>query len=241
MRNKLIFAMFLMLAALPARAAIGFVQIANGTAAAGTTCVVTITTTSTNTLVMTTSDRPVTSIVSSITDSAGTNTWTNAAAVTDSGNAAHEEAWTTQVSSNSVTSVTVHYSVTLTHAICHIAEYSGVQAIGLNNTNSNASGTNPTVSITTQDANNFVVAGLGENGNNIYTAQNGNLRQQTSANTRREGTVDNTAVSASSVTCSVTYSGNAPWVAAAVELRSTSGAAAPTGINKRQKYEQVDP
>jgi hypothetical protein len=113
-------------------------------------------------------------------------------------------------------------SGTTTGAIS-IAAYSGVLAIGvLTAQNDSASATTtPTVSLTTQDANNFVVAILNQGSSTIQTwsAGTGNLRTSIGiATVRGQALVDNTAASATSVTCSATSNRSAGYGAVAIEL-----------------------
>jgi hypothetical protein len=83
------------------------------------------------------------------------------------------------------------------------------------------------VSLTTPEANDYVVAGLGANSYYGYLATNGVIRQsgglaQGSGNNYVETVLcDNTAASATSVTCS-SVSGPAAWAANALALRTVS-------------------
>jgi hypothetical protein len=103
----------------------------------------------------------------------------------------------------------------------------GVVAIGTNDTASGTS-TAPSIALTTQDANNFVVSGFTFVGNKTWTADTGNLRDNYdgggSQGQSASAVVDNTAASATSVTTSATLSGSDSWAAIAIELRSTLGA-----------------
>ena len=63
-----------------------------------------------------------------------------------------------------------------------IEEYSGVAALGTTNTNSGTSQT-PSVAITTQDANNYVVAGHQGQYDNSLTATTGTVRRKINAGT----------------------------------------------------------
>lgn len=161
--------------------------------------------------------------VSSVVDSGG-STYTKIASVTNG--TLVLELWSTAVTgSKASTTITVTWSAASRNHEMAACEYSGVAAIGTNNTAS-GSASPGTVSVTTQDANNFVVAGIGVLAANAQTAQNGNLRLSiTEGGTGSKsslGEVDNTAASASLVTDSTTFT-SATWGAAAVELRTTSG------------------
>jgi hypothetical protein len=107
--------------------------------------------------------------------------------------------------------------------------YTGVAAIGTNDTASGTS-TAPSIALTTQDPDNFVVSGFAFIGSQTWTADTGNLRDNYDGSEiggqQATAVVDNTAASASSVTTSATLSGSDSWAAIAIELRSTLGAAA---------------
>lgn len=204
--------------------AIAFVKdVALVSTANATTAVVTIATAANNTLVATIEIVPNTNVITGITDSAG-NVWTFQQAENNGGNVWREEVWTS-LKAAAVTSVTVHYTtfIDVGDSIIFISEYSGVQAIG---TSTVATGTasTQTISITTQDANNFVVCGSALNSALTYTAVTGTIRdQQVEGASSSSVLIDNTAASASSVTCAVSTGSGNNWSMVAVELRSTAG------------------
>jgi len=103
-----------------------------------------------------------------------------------------------------------------------VTAYSGVVAQGTTASNSGTS-TTPTISLTTQDANNFVVAFFEGTWSSSVTisANTGNLRtkNQGGGTGNNNALVDNTAASPSSVTDSVTTNLSRAWNAFAVELR----------------------
>jgi hypothetical protein len=107
--------------------------------------------------------------------------------------------------------------------------YTGVVAIGTNDTSSGTS-TAPSIALTTQDADNFVVSGFAFLGNKTWTADVGNLRNNYdgggSNGQNATAVVDNTDASATSITTSATISSSDSWAAIAIELRSTLGAGA---------------
>lgn len=111
--------------------------------------------------------------------------------------------------------------------------YSGAAAIGTTAT-SEGTGTSASIALTTQDANNYVVAacGAGILGATGFTgssiaATTGTLRAQLqNNNTVDELTAwvnDNTAASASSVTNADSIDASANWACGAVELRTSAG------------------
>jgi hypothetical protein len=113
-----------------------------------------------------------------------------------------------------------------TPASCALEEYAGVLSIGGTTVNQATSGT-MSVTLTTQDANNYVVAGLGANSYYGYNLTNGAIRQiggltsNPGNNYVEMDLCDNTAITATSVTCS-SVSGSSPWAIPALELRSVS-------------------
>ena len=132
------------------------------------------------------------------------------------------------LSANASTSVTITPS-TSCNLIGLAATYTGVQAFGNTNTSS-GTGTTLSVSITTQDANNWIFAAFTTLSTSAYTANQGTLIDQGVAGTgpsaRNSADGENNSATAGNVTCSVT-SGSASWVASAVEMRSTTGGGAP--------------
>jgi len=217
----------LLLLALPARAAITFVnQGSNNLSTSATSMTVTIpATVAGNDLVAVVSigiDIAPNTTVSSVTATGATF----ASRVVLSNGVARVEIWSARGISAGITTVTINF-VAATNATAAVAEYSGVAALGTTATNSGATA-NPTVSLTTQDANNFVVGGFSASAAGIaaFTALTGTLR---AAPVTAAGDVtdvagaltDNTSATPASVTNAVTQAANT-WAAAALELRSTS-------------------
>jgi hypothetical protein len=162
------------------------------------------------------------SSISSITDSG--STWVFQAAVSN-GTVVRSEIWSTSAGGSvASTSFTVNISGG-TPTSCAIEEYSGVQSIGATATNKATSGT-WSVNLTTHEANDYVVAGLGANSYYGYTAVAGTIRQlagltSNSGNNYVEMALcDNSAASATSVACT-SVTGPVAWAASALELRST--------------------
>jgi hypothetical protein len=107
-----------------------------------------------------------------------------------------------------------------------VTEWLGVSAVGVNASANNTTA-NPSIALTTQDANNFSVAGFGSIGATIPTALTGTLEktQASDGATPVVGAiVSNTAATPSSVTTAETLVATT-WAALAVELRSTGAAA----------------
>ena len=174
-----------------------------------------------NTIVMACALGNTSASISSITDAG--STWTFRT-YTSNGSAVRSELWSTSVNgsvaSNSFTVALSSGSPTS----CVLEEYSGVGSIGQTAANVSSSGI-WSVGLTTQDPNNYVVAGLGANSYNGYTANAGTIRQLSgltanSGNNYVEMALcDNTAPTASLVACT-SVSGPAPSAAAALELRT---------------------
>lgn len=138
------------------------------------------------------------------------------------------EQWSTAFNGGKVGAsfITVNFSGT-TEAAARVEECSGVLALGTTATANNTTA-NPSIALTTQDANNYVLAGFGLVGATTPTALTGTLRgSNASAGTNPvvASSTDNTAASASSVTNAVTRAA-ATWAAAAIELRSVSAGGA---------------
>ncbi len=164
------------------------------------------------------------SSISSITDNG--SVWALRAFVSN-GTAVRSEIWSTGAGGSvASTSFTINISGG-TPASCALEEYAGVLNLGATATNQATSGT-MSVSLTTQDANNYIVAGLGANSYYGYSISGGAIRQ-TGGLTTNPGNnyvelvlCDNTATTATSVSCS-SVSGSAPWAIPALELRAAGG------------------
>lgn len=121
----------------------------------------------------------------------------------------------------SITGATSFILAWTTSANCGavLEEYSGSTSINAGlpaNSNFGSSGT-ATITVTTEDANDWIVCGLADAGNNLTTTV-GNQRQNVTAGSVKINLVDNTVVTAGSVTCSATLT-STTWCAVAIELR----------------------
>lgn len=139
------------------------------------------------------------------------------------------ETWTTSITgSTSATSVTVNLSATSKFVAC-VFEYSGVAALGTNSYTTSSSAS-PSISITTQDANNYCVGGFAGQGTSGITAGSTNLRADNNtiggggATNVTGGIVDTTVATAGTCTTSVTDA-DILWAIGSLELRSTTGGA----------------
>jgi hypothetical protein len=106
------------------------------------------------------------------------------------------------------------------------ATYTGVVAVGIVAIPTQGSSTAPSISLTTQDANNFIVAGMGSRASvtSTWAAATGNLRGSLGGGLGNSGTaiMDNTRATVGSVTCAATLSATGPWNATAIELKTVA-------------------
>lgn len=153
------------------------------------------------------------------------STWTAGPTITNTGNTTIALYSAFNMLGNAVT-VTVAYSATTWSTIA-MECYSGNVAFGNTNT-STGSSTTPSVSVTTQDANNWVVSGCSfrTSVGTSWSANVGALRRSydgANTNSAAFGSIDNSSVSAGSVTTSATLGGSEEWACAGIEMRSTTG------------------
>jgi len=127
---------------------------------------------------------------------------------------------------------------TSTEAGIVLGEYSGVSSVNASlsgNTNSGNSAT-ASVTVTTQDANDWIACGLGDS-SDMLTGSVGTQREQVAASTKKITLVDNTSSSAGSLTCAATLTSTG-WVGIALELRTTS-AVSVSQFDKRRKLTRL--
>ena len=164
-----------------------------------------------------------TSFISSITDSG--SAWSFRAFAIN-GTSVRTEIWSTNAGGSVACHIVTIHTSGGTPASCALEEYAGVLSIGATAVNQATSGT-MSVTLATQDANNYAVAGLGANSYFGYNLSNGAVRQaggltsNPGNNYVEMDLCDNTAATATSVTCS-SVSGSSPWAIATLELRSAS-------------------
>jgi hypothetical protein len=127
------------------------------------------------------------------------------------------------------TSVTVNSISPASATVAEFAEYSGVANLGNIATPTTGTSGTATISVTTQDDNNWVVGGFGLQGNSTFTAganttiEHQNINTVSPSGNRTSGaiTVNTTPGTAGLVTLTVTLS-SLPWEAVALELRSVA-------------------
>jgi hypothetical protein len=210
-------------------AAIAFVNSTSTTAGATTTITATYSPTAGNTVVLGLST---------------SNSATRSATIADNnGNAAVLQAnvcdstWCSFIFTATAVSGATSYKAMLTggsagDSVLSVAEYSGVSAIGKNATGTGASA-NATISITTQNANNFVIANFAGDGT-VYNAGTGILRETKFINNIQRvggGLNENSSTVPASVTNAASQNFGSLYAAAAVELQ-LSAAATPSKKHK---------
>ena len=197
-----------------------------------------------------------TTTVSSITDNAtGSSSVYGSQAVLRNTNSTTTggELWATPIGGvgSGVTTLTINVSASVRFSVC-AWEYSGALAYGVVATAASGSSASPSISLTTQDSNNFIVSAMVHAASTSgWTASVGNLRASIAGTSTDAGVagMDNTVASAGSVTTTATIT-SAAWIAVAIELRSVASSAAvpvqlqhrgcPSGANNATTYAEYD-
>jgi hypothetical protein len=163
--------------------------------------------------------------VTSITDN-GSNAWAVVVGRTplNGTGTIGVEIWQECPAATAPTSVTVNFSSSNNHAFI-ISDYTGTSGVGAHNS-ATGSSTSPAVSVTTGEANGWVVAAIGYAGTGTITATAGTIRTQLNMSVNGDSVAggDNTSASAGSVTVSGTIT-SAIWAAVAVEVIPAGAAA----------------
>lgn len=201
--------------------AIGFVGEGSGSTtgtATATTASATYTSTGGNALVLWVGITSATPTVTGITDSSGTNVWTQVTREAVGSNGG--ELWYC-LNAAAITSVTATISAVARYALI-VGEYSGVGSVGQHAVNSTTN-TSSTVSITIATGNNWVVGGIVVNGIRTFTASVGNLRVSQMAGsaagtTSTNAFVDNTNATAIATALTILNGSNVNYETVAVEL-----------------------
>lgn len=141
------------------------------------------------------------------------------------------EAWSTTVSGGHANGSFLRANMSgVSEAAGTMIEFTGAASIGAH-VSANNTTADPTISLTTQDVNNYVAAGFAMVGGTLPTSKTGTLQRKTAdsgASPVANALVSNTAASASSVTDAITLAA-ATWAAIAIELRTGGGVAAGQG------------
>lgn len=205
--------------ALPAEAAIAYVTSSikvTGCAGGGTTCVLTLGSTSTAGNAMSVGiliDSGCT--ISSVTDSGGSS-YSQKATVTNASLGAIQRIYgALSISASTTVSVAFSGSCNSQYTMLSATEYSGVSLFGNTNTATGNSGTT-SVSVTMQQASNFSQGSFGTYPAATWTATAGTIRTQASNATNGAlASIDNSGSGSLAVTATLT---SAQWLAVAVEL-----------------------
>jgi hypothetical protein len=255
MMKRLILAGFLLFAALPA---IGqtFVQTQNNfSSTAVTSLTVNITTTAGNFLVVAVEQGTNNTDTMLVSDSAG-NTYTRTTSSYVSQSAASRAAmyWTGQ-NVGSVTSVKVTFSTGGGTSNCEIIvfEVSGMAVSSAEDSSVNSTNAGSTSltsgSLTTTNANDILVFfnRVGANqtswtaGTSYTIPNNNNASGNSGSNLRMAMQYEIVSSTQSAVTTTMSHNGSTGEAGVFAGFKASSGAAAPVGMSKRQKYEQIDP
>jgi hypothetical protein len=168
-----------------------------------------------------------------VTSITGGGTWTKICEITNNGIAGYRsELWATGVgAAASAASVSIAWSGAPEAVAAMVSDYSGVLALGNNATNrSGAASANPNVSLTLQDANNYIIAGGEAWDTTAFTVSGSNtIRAQQSGSGASDiigAALDNTQAGTGSITATLLHASN-EWTMVAVEARSV----APGGNN----------
>lgn len=166
--------------------------------------------------------------ISKVSDNIDTTGATYSKVAGPSTNTVEGEIWSSGVGGvqAGVTTITVTFASSTRNAV-GCGEYSGVHAFGNVNNSATGSSASPGASVTTQDANNFVVCGMSREGTSTWSTRSGagTLRKSLAgagSTTPGIGISDNTSASPGSVTAGATISSSGAWCACAIELRGPS-------------------
>ncbi len=226
MKNLLILA--ILFCSAPAWAAIAY-RATSGTlcnqttASAGVACTLTGSTSAGSVVVVGLSWKTTTSSINKIVGSASASyAFTYAQGCNGSGTCS---AIAICIDCAAITTVTPTFTGTTLYTLS-VAEYTGVSWVGFTSPVATATSTAPAVTMTTGDANDWIVVELSALATGgIPTSNTGNLRQANRTGTTSGNVAgalcDNTVASAGSVTCQVTITSVA-WDAIGVELRTTA-------------------
>lgn len=186
---------------------------------------------------------PTTLAVTGVSDNAagGSSTYSSPpGGALNQGTSIRGECWRTGAGTGKAsTSTSMAFSGTNTDSGLIAAAYTGVLAIG-NFSITSGTGANPSITLATQDANNWVVFGFALLNGGAITAGTGNLRQTDADLSIQDALVDNTSVGAGNVTGSITLAAG-PWVGWALELRTVAGGVAVGSYGTRMTPGQRGP
>lgn len=169
-----------------------------------------------------------------VTSITGGGTWTKRTSNIFTGTSrVNEEIWTTDPGAATGTaSVSIAYNGAPVAVGCEVAAYTGVLGIGIAATPVGQATGSPSISLITQDANNWIVGGFGCNDFSeapaTYTASGAGVTNRgdagvSAATDAHTAILDNTRATVGSVSAAVTYAA-ADYSVVALELRSVAPA-----------------
>jgi hypothetical protein len=150
-------------------------------------------------------------VLGSVTHSSGLKTWAYG-----------------KIDAPAATSITITYGSALV-SNGTVFLFTGVSSFGNVGSNIGTDSTNPTLSVTTQDANNYIACMFGQSDIAAATAENGTIRVNNfglNQGSRFNTSITNTAASPGSVTCSYTIGTARSYAGLGVELRNPAAASA---------------
>lgn len=207
-------------------ATITFTTSAQSTASttASTTCTISITLTAGQTVLV--GGLGVGNAVSSVADTLGNSYSSVAGPITNT--VTSTIFGDLSIATGGATTITVTFASS-SRRTCVALEYAGVIAFGQTATNTGSS-TAPLVTLTTQDANNFVVAVMTRQGTSTWSSNASctttctlrNNQAGAGSTTPGQGSVDVAKAAAGSTTNEATISVSGAWAAASIELRSVT-------------------
>jgi hypothetical protein len=247
MKKKLILAAFLLFAALPTKAAISLVQHTNKNCGSGASCALAYSSSPgvNNLLIVVARGGGGTGTTSFTVADTIVNSWTQLTRVDDGTNGTSIGWYVCANASNSAETVTVSISPNATIRMA-IYEYSGAATSSCLDVQNTGSGTGTAVastSITPGAANELVLAwGEFNQVETVTVGTNFTLEDQVPAapNTRMAAE-DWIQTTATATTGPMTIGTSTSWTSNVAAFKPAGGAAAPGGMNKRQKLEQIDP
>jgi hypothetical protein len=175
-----------------------------------------------------------------VTSITGGGTWTKRTSNIFTGTSRiNSEIWTTDAGAAAgAASVSVAYNGAPVAIACEVGAYTGVLGIGVAATPVGQSTSSPTISLATQDANNWIIGAFGSDDFSeapaTYTASGAGVTNRgdagvSAATDAHTAILDNTRATVGSVSVAITYAA-ASYSVVALELRTVSGSATPAPL-----------
>lgn len=213
------------LVALPLMAAVTFGSEAHNDSASATTLTITVTINSGDDVAVLFTGSGATTAITSVLDN-NAQAYTSLGVVGDNVTVAKVWAYG-KIDAPAATSIVITFDqAAISNGVVMI--YAGATAFGNTGSNTSTSSTNPTLSVVTQDNDNFVASMFADlAGGGTHTAQTGTIRVNafnSNQASRILTAVDNTSASPASVTCSFTTGSAVNYAGLGVELRAQAAA-----------------